>query len=93
MLELAQKTSRRDGVITGRQLGNVFAWMRPDDLVFNYWVSNYLMGVPAADVRHPRLERRQHQPARAAARRVPRIFKNNILRDRAKPRSSGRRSI
>src|SRR5580692_5147099 len=46
LLELAQKNSRRAGVITGRQLGNVFSWMRPDDLVFNYWVSNYLMGEP-----------------------------------------------
>jgi polyhydroxyalkanoate synthase len=46
LLELAQKTSRRQGVITGKKLGNVFAWMRPDDLVFNYWVSNYLMGYP-----------------------------------------------
>lgn len=46
LLELAQKDSRRAGVITGRKLGNVFAWMRPDDLVFNYWVSNYLMGNP-----------------------------------------------
>lgn len=46
LLELAQKNSRRAGVITGRKLGNVFAWMRPDDLVFNYWVSNYLMGDP-----------------------------------------------
>jgi polyhydroxyalkanoate synthase len=46
LLELAQKRSRRAGVITGRQLGNVFSWMRPDDLVFNYWVSNYLMGDP-----------------------------------------------
>jgi polyhydroxyalkanoate synthase len=46
MLELASKASRRNGVITGRQLSNVFSWMRPDDLVFNYWVSNYLMGFP-----------------------------------------------
>jgi polyhydroxyalkanoate synthase subunit PhaC len=46
LLELAQKQSSRAGVITGRQLGNVFSWMRPDDLVFNYWVSNYLMGDP-----------------------------------------------
>jgi len=46
LLELARKKSRREGVITGRQLSNVFAWMRPDDLVFNYWVSNYLMGLP-----------------------------------------------
>ncbi len=46
LLELARNDSRRNGIITGRKLGNVFAWMRPDDLVFNYWVSNYLMGFP-----------------------------------------------
>lgn len=46
LLELASKSSRRNGVITGRQLSNVFTWMRPDDLVFNYWVSNYLLGYP-----------------------------------------------
>ena len=46
LLELARRQSSRSGVITGRQLGNVFSWMRPDDLVFNYWVSNYLMGDP-----------------------------------------------
>ena len=29
-----------------------FTWMRPDDLVFNYWVNNYLMGdkPPAFDI-------------------------------------------
>jgi polyhydroxyalkanoate synthase len=44
LLEMAQRQSRRKGIITGRTLGSVFAWMRPDDLVFNYWVNNYLMG-------------------------------------------------
>ena len=72
LLELAQKQSRRKGVITGRTLGNVFTWMRPDDLVFNYWVNNYLMGDDSSDLRHPRLERRQHEPAGAAARGIPR---------------------
>ncbi len=33
-------------------MGAAFTWMRPDDLVWNYWVNNYLMGEkpPAFDV-------------------------------------------
>ena len=33
-------------------MGAAFTWMRPDDLVFNYWVNNYLMGdkPPAFDI-------------------------------------------
>ena len=44
MLELARASSRRGGVITARSMGAVFSWMRPDDLVFNYVVNNWLMG-------------------------------------------------
>jgi polyhydroxyalkanoate synthase len=44
MLELARASSRRSGVITARSMGAVFSWMRPDDLVFNYVVNNWLMG-------------------------------------------------
>jgi polyhydroxyalkanoate synthase len=46
MLEMAGAESRRSGVITARSLGAVFSWMRPDDLVFNYVVNNWLMGEP-----------------------------------------------
>ena len=44
--------SRRSGIITSRQMGAAFTWMRPDDLVLNYWVNNYLMGdkPPAFDI-------------------------------------------
>ena len=44
--------SRRKGVLEGRQLNRVFAWVRPNDLVWNYWVSNYLLGQspPAFDI-------------------------------------------
>ena len=60
--------SSRRGYLDGRQLAEVFAWLRPDDLVWNYWVNNYLQG-RAASVRHPVLERRHHAAARGAASR------------------------
>ena len=44
VLDLARRNSERKGVITAKSMGSVFTWMRPDDLVFNYWVNNYLMG-------------------------------------------------
>ena len=36
--------SQRKGYLDGRQLAEVFAWLRPGDLVWNYWVNNYLQG-------------------------------------------------
>jgi polyhydroxyalkanoate synthase len=36
----------RRGYLDGRTLAEVFAWLRPDDLVWNYWVNNYLQGRP-----------------------------------------------
>jgi poly[(R)-3-hydroxyalkanoate] polymerase subunit PhaC len=52
LLRFAKSRSRRKGIITSRQMGAAFTWMRPDDLVFNYWVNNYLMGdkPPAFDI-------------------------------------------
>ncbi|MBV9208040.1 MAG: alpha/beta fold hydrolase [Actinobacteria bacterium] len=52
LLAFAGRRSRRTGIITSRQMGSAFTWMRPDDLVFNYWVNNYLMGEkpPAFDI-------------------------------------------
>jgi polyhydroxyalkanoate synthase len=34
------------GYLDGRTLAEVFAWLRPDDLIWNYWVNNYLQGKP-----------------------------------------------
>jgi polyhydroxyalkanoate synthase subunit PhaC len=52
LIAFAGRRSRRKGIITSRQMGSAFTWMRPDDLVFNYWVNNYLMGEkpPAFDI-------------------------------------------
>lgn len=36
--------SRRKGYLDGRSLAEVFAWLRPSDLIWNYWVNNYLQG-------------------------------------------------
>src|SRR3954451_15520530 len=49
---LAAADSARRGYLDGRALAGVFAWLRPNDLVWNYWVSNYLLGKdpPAFDI-------------------------------------------
>ena len=43
-LEIARQLSRRKGVLKGDDLARMFAWMRPNDLIWNYVVNNYLMG-------------------------------------------------
>jgi polyhydroxyalkanoate synthase len=40
----ATAMSRRRGYLDGRALAETFAWLRPDDLVWPYWVNNYLLG-------------------------------------------------
>ncbi|MFI8480412.1 class II poly(R)-hydroxyalkanoic acid synthase [Pseudomonas sp. NPDC078700] len=51
-LEAAKRRSYQQGVLDGRDMAKVFAWMRPNDLIWNYWVNNYLMGKlpPAFDI-------------------------------------------
>jgi polyhydroxyalkanoate synthase len=44
LLAFARRRSARGGVLDGSSLASVFTWMRPNDLVWNYWVNNYLMG-------------------------------------------------
>jgi polyhydroxyalkanoate synthase len=42
--EAAIAASARKGYLDGRSLAEVFAWLRPNDLIWNYWVNNYLLG-------------------------------------------------
>ena len=44
--------SARRGYLDGQALAGVFAWLRPNDMVWNYVVNNYLLGrkPPAFDV-------------------------------------------
>src|SRR6516165_9968337 len=48
----AKNASQVQGVLEGRELARMFAWMRPNDLIWNYWVNNYLLGndPPAYDI-------------------------------------------
>ncbi len=52
LAELAKARSARKGYLDGRSLAEVFAWLRPGDLIWNYWVNNYLLGKrpPAFDI-------------------------------------------
>jgi polyhydroxyalkanoate synthase len=52
LLRDARRRSAKSGVLEGEALGRVFSWLRPNDLVWNYWVNNYLMGndPPAFDI-------------------------------------------
>lgn len=52
MASLAKARSAQKGFLDGRSLAEVFAWLRPSDLIWNYWVNNYLLGKrpPAFDI-------------------------------------------
>ncbi len=41
---MSRVVTQMRGVLPGSQLAGMFSWARPDDLVWRYWVNNYLMG-------------------------------------------------
>jgi len=45
--KMAIATSTSKGYLDGRSLAEVFAWLRPTDLIWTYWINNYLQGRPA----------------------------------------------
>jgi len=42
----ATAASKKKGYLDGATMAEVFAWLRPNDLIWNYWVNNYLQGKP-----------------------------------------------
>jgi poly(3-hydroxyalkanoate) synthetase len=42
----AIEESARNGYVDGEALAGVFAWLRPQDRIWRYWINNYLLGRP-----------------------------------------------
>ena len=55
-LPAANKSSRLRGMLRGRDTALMFTWFRANDVVWNYWVRNYLLGEGPTCVRPALLE-------------------------------------
>ncbi len=51
-IALAKQRAAKKGVVKGSDLARGFAWLRPNDLIWNYVINNYLLGndPPAFDI-------------------------------------------
>lgn len=43
-LELARRISEEEGTMDGLDLAHLFVWLRPNDLVWSFWVNNNILG-------------------------------------------------
>jgi polyhydroxyalkanoate synthase len=41
---IAVANSKRHGYLAGTELASTFAWLRPNEMIWNNWVNNYLLG-------------------------------------------------
>ena len=80
-MRAAKEASRLRGVVDGHDLARMFAWMRPNDLIWNYWVNNYLLGnqPPAFDILYWNADTTR-LPARLASR-LPRPLLHQSVRE------------
>ena len=74
----AVAASAARGFLDGRALAEVFAWLRPGDLIWPYWVNNYLQGLDPPPG-HPLLECRHDQDAGRLHRDFVRLAVDNAL--------------
>jgi poly[(R)-3-hydroxyalkanoate] polymerase subunit PhaC len=79
LVRAATTMSRRRGYLDGDVLAEVFAWLRPGDLVWQYWVNNYLLGrrPPAFDILYWNSDTTR-MPARLHADLVDLALKNRL---------------
>ncbi len=44
LLDRTKSFTENQGVMEGKDLATIFSWFRPNDLVWRYWINNYLLG-------------------------------------------------